>query len=103
MPQFLSRVVAWLRDGYPAGIPVNDVAPVLALLRRRLTDDEVHQVADALREQGLVRPTIQDIGEEIRTHLHGEPAEEDLRRVALVMVFRDFPQHLDDDDTAPQG
>jgi hypothetical protein len=35
----LNRVVAWLRRGYPSGVPEHDYIALLALLRRRLTDD----------------------------------------------------------------
>jgi uncharacterized protein DUF3349 len=37
----LTRIVAFLRAGYPEGVPANDYIPLLALLRRRLSDDEV--------------------------------------------------------------
>ena len=35
----LNRVVAWLRRGYPSGVPEHDYIALLALQRRRLTDD----------------------------------------------------------------
>ena len=44
----VERVLAWLRQGYPDGVPAVDYVPLLALLRRRLSDDEVREVADAL-------------------------------------------------------
>ncbi|MFT4220190.1 MAG: DUF3349 domain-containing protein [Microbacterium sp.] len=47
----VERVLAWLREGYPDGVPSVDYAPILALLRRRLSDDEVRAVADALIAQ----------------------------------------------------
>ena len=39
--RFLTSIVAWLRAGYPEGIPPTDYFPVLALLSRRLSNDEV--------------------------------------------------------------
>lgn len=44
----LTRIVGFLRAGYPEGIPAHDYIPLLALLRRRLSDDEVVAVATEL-------------------------------------------------------
>ena len=52
MNRFLNSVVAWLRAGYPEGIPPTDYAPVLALLSRRLSNDEVKVVARELMSRG---------------------------------------------------
>jgi uncharacterized protein DUF3349 len=41
----VGRVVAFVRAGYPQGVPEMDCFPLLALLRRRLSDDEVAAVA----------------------------------------------------------
>ncbi|WP_246081019.1 DUF3349 domain-containing protein [Modestobacter altitudinis] len=43
-----SRVVDWLRAGYPAGVPRQDYVALLGLLKRKLTDVEVHQIAAEL-------------------------------------------------------
>jgi hypothetical protein len=40
LSRLLARIVAYLRAGYPEGVPANDYVPLLALLRRRLSDDE---------------------------------------------------------------
>ena len=49
---FLSKIVAWLNAGYPEGVPGPDRVPLLALLKRRLTDDEVKAVARILIDRG---------------------------------------------------
>jgi Protein of unknown function (DUF3349) len=41
----LNRLLGFLRASYPDGVPAHDYVPLLALLRRRLTDDEVLAVA----------------------------------------------------------
>jgi hypothetical protein len=46
------RVLGFLRVGYPQGVPTNDYVPLLALLRRRLTDEEVLAVASELMSRG---------------------------------------------------
>jgi hypothetical protein len=50
--RFLTSVVAWLRAGYPEGIPPTDYFPVLALLSRRLGNEDVKVVAHELMQQG---------------------------------------------------
>ena len=42
------RVLRWLRAGYPGGVPQQDYVVLLGLLRRSLTDAEVHQIAGDL-------------------------------------------------------
>lgn len=99
MTGFLGRVVDWLREGYPAGIPAQDTIPVLALLRRRLTDGEVAEIATELRVSGLL-PADADqvvgashIGAEITKVTDELPLPEDIQRVAEHLLFRDFPAH----------
>ncbi|MEV4140171.1 DUF3349 domain-containing protein [Dactylosporangium sp. NPDC049742] len=48
---FLTRTVEWLRAGYPSGVPRQDYVALLGLLRRKLTDDEIHRIARALAEE----------------------------------------------------
>jgi hypothetical protein len=48
----LTGVLDWLREGYPAGVPPKDYIPLLTLLRRRLTEDEVREVAHEIAGLG---------------------------------------------------
>jgi len=48
----LMGVLDWLREGYPAGVPPKDYIPLLALLRRRLTEDEVREIAHEIAGLG---------------------------------------------------
>ena len=45
LSDMVMRIVGFLRAGYPEGVPTRDYVPLLALLRRRLSDDEVITVA----------------------------------------------------------
>ncbi|MPQ99358.1 DUF3349 domain-containing protein [Modestobacter sp. I12A-02628] len=47
-PSLAGRVVDWLRAGYPTGVPEQDYVVLLGLLRRKLTDAEVHAIVDEL-------------------------------------------------------
>ncbi|WP_327002035.1 DUF3349 domain-containing protein [Dactylosporangium sp. NBC_01737] len=48
---FLTRTVEWLRAGYPTGVPRQDYVALLGLLRRKLTDEEIHKIAQDLADQ----------------------------------------------------
>jgi hypothetical protein len=58
----VARMVAFVRAGYPQGVPENDYIPLLALLRRRLSDDEVAVVARELAARGELNLDAADIG-----------------------------------------
>jgi Protein of unknown function (DUF3349) len=45
---FVTKIVGWLRAGYPEGVPQQDYQPLFALLGSQLTNDEVTLVADDL-------------------------------------------------------
>jgi hypothetical protein len=48
---FLTRTVEWLRAGYPSGVPRQDYVALLGLLRRKLTEDEIHRIAQDLADE----------------------------------------------------
>jgi hypothetical protein len=90
--RFLNSVVAWLRAGYPEGIPPTDYFPVLALLSRRLSNDEVKTVAHELLQRGDFDHV--DIGVLITQLTDELPAPEDVERVRERLVAKGWP--LDD-------
>ncbi|MGB6205805.1 DUF3349 domain-containing protein [Mycobacterium sp.] len=92
MNRFLTSIVAWLRAGYPEGIPPTDYFPVLALLSRRLSSDEVKAVAHEL----MRRPGFDDIDIGVLiTQLTDElPAPDDVERVRGRLAAKGWP--LDD-------
>jgi hypothetical protein len=90
--RFLSSIVAWLRAGYPEGIPPTDYFPLLALLSRRLTDDEVKDVAQELMQRGDFDQV--DIGVAITQLTDRLPAPEDIERVRARLAAKGWP--LDD-------
>lgn len=75
----LRAVVDWLHEGYPTGVPPTDYIPLLALLRRRLSEDEVREVALELATSNSHSPT--DIGVLITRITDALPSEDDIRRV----------------------
>jgi Protein of unknown function (DUF3349) len=66
----VARFVAFVRAGYPQGVPQSDYRPLLALLRRRLCDDEIAELARELVARGELKLNIDiaDIGAAITDH-----------------------------------
>ena len=92
MNRFLTSIVAWLRAGYPEGIPPTDYFPVLALLSRRLSNDEVKAVARELMQQGNFDDI--DIGVFITQMTDELPSPDDIERVRARLAAKGWP--LDD-------
>jgi len=81
LPGVVAKVVEFFRFGYPEGAPPTGYAPLLALLRRRLSDDEVWAVAAELAACGDVLIDSIDIGAAIMRITHQLPAPEDIDRI----------------------
>jgi hypothetical protein len=86
---FLSSIVSWLRAGYPEGIPPTDTFAVLALLSRRLTNDEVKAVACDLMEHGEFDKI--DIGVAISKLTDELPSDDDIERVRTRLAAKGWP------------
>jgi hypothetical protein len=98
--RFLARIVAWIAAGYPEGVPGPDRVPLLALLRRRLTDDEVRAVVAELVARGGPDIDPVDIGVQI-THITDElPSPDDIERVRARLATCGWP--LDDPRDDPE-
>lgn len=100
LTKFLAKIVAWIAAGYPEGVPGPDRVPLLALLRRRLTDDEVKAVAVELAARaefgdaqgnGIDRVDIGVLITQITDEL---PSPDDVERVRERLAAQGWP--LDD-------
>jgi hypothetical protein len=89
---FLAKIVAWINSGYPEGVPGPDRVPLLALLKRRLTDDEVKAVAQSLLDRGEFDHV--DIGVLITEITDELPTPGDIERVRARLAAKGWP--LDD-------
>lgn len=74
-------MVAFVRAGYPRGVPETDYIPLLALLRRRLSDDEVAAVASELAARGQLNVDTADIAVAVTRVTDELPSPADLERV----------------------
>jgi len=99
LSDFLARIVGWLRAGYPYGVPDTDYVPLLALLSRRLPEDDVREVASALVQQGAIPPDKADVGVVITKLTDEMPLEADIARVREHLLAAGWP--IDDTWTDP--
>ena len=90
--KFLTKIVAWITAGYPEGVPGPDGVPLLALLQRRLSDDEVKAVATELMNRGEFDEV--DIGVLITEMTNELPTPDDIERVRERLAAKGWP--LDD-------
>jgi Protein of unknown function (DUF3349) len=95
---FLSSIVSWIRAGYPEGIPPTDTFPVLALLTRRLSNDEVKAVTRELMARGDFDHV--DIGVLISKLTDELPSAEDIERVRTRLAAKGWPLDQERDDGA---
>lgn len=86
-----ARILAWLRAGYPDGLPQQDYVALLGVLARRLTSQEVETVAHRLAADGDIEATDEEIEAMIREVVLTPPAEADVRRVAARLAAGGWP------------
>ncbi|WP_238421470.1 DUF3349 domain-containing protein [Gordonia sp. 'Campus'] len=101
-PTFLQRIVDWLRAGYPDGVPQGDYIPLVALLRRQLTEDEVERVSvELVRESPPPPEPISKIDAAVKITRYTQelPHEDDIARVRDHLASRGWP--FDDDGREP--
>ena len=65
-----SRIVAFLRAGYPSRMPATGYVPLLALLPRRVADDEINEIVNKLFARKRAPVDNVDVGVEITRVTH---------------------------------
>lgn len=94
---FMQSVLGWLHSGYPNGIPRTDYYPLLALLNRSLSEDDVVQATfTVLKDSNPDDPvTAEQIREAIREVVEKEPTSDEINQVAgrLAMVGWPLADH----------
>ena len=90
---FVDNVVEWLHEGYPHGVPPKDYFPLLALLMRSLTEEEVVKAARTIvRQTGADTPvTAEQIREAIHEVTEKEPNPEEVHQVAARLASVGWP------------
>ena len=88
----LNNVLGWLHEGYPEGVPPKDYFPLLALLKRSLTEDEVVKAAQAVLKntdsdsvtEAEIRKAVQGVTDE-------DPNPEEIHQVASRLASVGWP------------
>ncbi|OBF09379.1 MULTISPECIES: DUF3349 domain-containing protein [unclassified Mycobacterium] len=78
---WVSSIVAFVRAGYPAGMPTTGYAPLAALARRRLCNDEITAIASKLMRRQFWPISRIDIGVEITRVTNQLPLPADVARI----------------------
>jgi hypothetical protein len=92
----IGRILDWLTAGYPEGIPPADRFPVIAILKRRLSDDDVRRIVTQLtaenseaRADGVI--TTDEIEELISRVVKETPSPDEIRRVSAHLAASGWP------------
>ena len=88
----LDNVLGWLHDGYPEGVPPKDYFPLLALLKRSLTEDEVVKAAQSvLKASDSDTVTEDEIRKAVHTVIEKVPNPEEIHQVAARLASVGWP------------
>jgi len=92
-----NRVLSWLEVGYPDGVPRPDRFPLVALLRRRLTEEQTRDVIERLTTGTVMEGrgddpiTTEEIENLIQQHLREAPPHGDVARVSAKLAAAGWP------------
>jgi hypothetical protein len=90
---FFDSVLKWLRAGYPQGVPPKDYIPVLALLKRSLSEEDVVKAAQAVLKQADSDTPVTD--QQIEAAIHKiteqQPNPEEMHQVASRLASVGWP------------
>ena len=90
LPPILSKIIEWLRAGYPEGVPDVDYIPLFALLGSELTDSEVSAIAEELANESKPE-SAEAIRHAIAEVTHQQPKESDINRVKARLAAGGWP------------
>ena len=81
LSHWVSSILAFVRAGYPTGMPATGYVPLAALSRRRLCDDDIAAIADQLVMRRRSPISSADVGVEITRITNRMPSPDDIERV----------------------
>lgn len=91
----VTKVLNWLKAGYPEGIPQRDIPSVLMVLHRNLTDVEIESIADDLALESISNDsepvTAEQIRGMVRDRAFQTATSDDLLRVSAVLARGGWP------------
>jgi thioredoxin-like negative regulator of GroEL len=92
-PKLFDNVLNWLRAGYPEGVPPKDFYPLLALLQRSLSEQEVVEAAQSILRStdGNAPVTHEEIHHAIVNITAQAPNAEEIQQVAARLASVGWP------------
>jgi Protein of unknown function (DUF3349) len=88
----LGNVLGWLHEGYPEGVPQKDYFPLLALLKRSLTEEEVVKAAQSiLKASESDSVTEEEIRDAVHAVIEKELNPEEIHQVAARLASVGWP------------
>jgi hypothetical protein len=98
----LSKIIAWLRAGYPEGVPDVDYIPLFALLGSQLTEGEVKAIASELADESKPE-SAEEIRHAIEAVTNHKPSDADIARVRARLAAGGWPLAKPERITDPAG
>lgn len=84
--RLFGQMVEFLRAGQPVGVPSTGYVPVLALLRRQVSDAEIASLASRIARQGPWAMSSIDVGVALSKIVNDLPSDRDIQRVMHHLV-----------------
>ena len=81
LAHWVSSIVAFVRAGYPTGMPTTGYVPLAALSRRRASNDEITAITSELIMQRHRPISNADVGVAITRVTNEMPSQDDIARV----------------------
>ena len=81
LSHWVSSIVAFVRAGYPNGMPTTGYVPLAALSRRRPSNDEISTITSELTAQRDRPISTADVGVAITRITDAMPSQDDIARV----------------------
>jgi hypothetical protein len=86
LSHWVSSIIAFVKAGYPTGMPATGHVSLAALLSRRLSDDEITAIASELIARGHWPISTADVGVAITRITNEMPAPHDIERVQRRLI-----------------
>jgi len=93
----LTKIIDWLRAGYPEGVPQQDYIPLFALLGSQLTNDDVTLIANELSFSTDPK-SAEAMKAAIGAVTNGKPGDADIARVRARLAAGGWPLATPDRD-----
>ena len=81
LAHWVSSIVAFVRAGYPTGMPTTGYAPLIALSRRRVSSDEIKTITSELVMHLRGPISTADVAVAITRITNEMPSQDDIARV----------------------